>query len=408
MEWASYGREKYFWVSFLPLGKKRNQRRERRRVRIEFRMRGEETDPVLRNLSYHERELSWRSILLTRREIIITGAIAATASIAESETRKPEPAMLKSALKLISLLAPEQKEKTLFAFDSEERMNWHYVPKDRKGLRFKDMSVEIQEAVKSLLLTGLSASGYKKVDSIRDLENVLHLLENNSPTRDPMLYYVAIFGNPGLKETWGWRFEGHHLSLHWTMHNGKIVASSPQFLGTNPAEVRSGDKKGTRVLSAEEDLGRMLVKSLDPEQRKRTILSEIAPGDVLSTNLRKAAILEDKGIPYGELTSAQKKLFMSLLEEYANVQVEEIAKRRLAAVRKSKLDEIKFAWMGGLEKGAPHYYRIQGSAFLIEYDNTQNNANHIHAVWRDFKGDFGADLLTAHYESADHEHGHDA
>ena len=348
----------------------------------------------------------WEIDLLTRREIILGGAVATAASLSELKKGGQEPKMLKAAKTLIAMLTSEQKQKALMEFHSEERLNWFYVPRERRGLVFKEMNIDLQKAAKTLLMTGLSASGIGKVEGIRTLESVLHLMENNSPTRDPEKYYVTIFGEPQLKGTWGWRFEGHHVSLHWTMHDGKVAASSPQFLGTNPAEVREGAMKGTRVLAAEEDLGRMLIKSLSPSQRKEAILSETAPGDVLSTNQRKATILEDRGVPYRALDKAQKGIFLSLLNEYANVQNSEIAKLRMSAVRKSGLENLKFAWMGGIEKGQPHYYRIQGPVFLIEYDNTQNNANHIHAVWRDFKGDFGADLLSAHYESADHDHGH--
>jgi hypothetical protein len=316
--------------------------------------------------------------------------------------------MAQEAAAFLALLDAEQKQKAQMPFNSEERLNWHYVPMERKGLHYKAMTEDQKKAAQALLLVSLSKSGYGKIEAIRKLELVLKEMENGKgPTRDPDLYYFAVFGEPDAKGTWGWRYEGHHVSLHWTAIKGKIVASSPQFLGSNPAEVRSGPQQGTRVLKAEEDLGRALVKSLTPEQRSAAILSETAPADIITAAARKAAILEDRGVAYSSLNKEQQGILLTLVQEYANVQVAEIAKQRLDAVKRAGMASVKFAWMGGLEKGQGHYYRIQGSTFLIEYDCTQDKANHIHSVWRDFNGDFGADLLALHYHTADHDHGHD-
>ena len=163
-----------------------------------------------------------------------------------------------------------------------------------------------------------------------------------------------------------------------------------------------GPMKGVRVLAAEEDMGRALLDSLDARQYLETVINVEAPADVVTGALRKAAILEDKGIAYESLNTTQQGLLLALIQEHATVQMTDIAKARLAKIRKEGLKHIKFAWMGSRERGKGHYYRIQGSSFLIEYDNTQNNANHVHSVWRDFKGDFGADLLEEHYK--DHSH----
>ena len=347
--------------------------------------------------------------MLNRRDVILGATLAATGALAKRTTaRQQKPTMAGAAAAFLATLDADQKQKAQLPFNSEERLDWHYVPMERKGLHYKAMNEDQQKAAHALLLISLSKSGYGKIEAIRKLENVLRELEKGSgPTRDPDLYYFAVFGEPDPKGTWGWRYEGHHVSLHWTAVKGKVVASSPQFLGSNPAEVRSGPQLGTRVLKAEEDLGRALVKSLTPEQRKTAILSETAPGDIVTAATRKAAILEDKGVAYNELNKEQQGLLLTLVQEYANVQIAEIAKQRLEAVRKAGMDSVKFAWMGGLEKGQGHYYRIQGATFLIEYDCTQNSANHIHSVWRDFKGDFGADLLALHYHTADHDHGHD-
>jgi Protein of unknown function (DUF3500) len=351
--------------------------------------------------------------MLNRREVLIGGAAAAAAALTEQgamahKVGRKAPVILTAAQAFLATLDPERLAKAKLPFNSEERFNWHYIPKERNGLRYKNMTPEQQAAAHKLLQVSLSKSGYRKVEGIRQLELVLKAMENGSATRDPELYYFTVFGDPSPKGTWGWRYEGHHVSLNWTSVKGKIIASSPQFLGTNPAEVRQGPQKGTRVLAAEEDLGRALIKALNADQKKIAIVNAVAPADVVTAAIRKASILEDNGIAYKELTPDQQGMFMTLLHEYANVQIEEIARQRMDAINKAGIENLKFAWMGGIEKGQPHYYRIQGSTFLIEYDCTQNDANHIHTVWRDFNGDFGADLLALHYNTADHDHGHNA
>lgn len=343
------------------------------------------------------------------RNLVFAGIVAvATVFATITLTAQKKQSLHQSATSFLNSLSTEQKAKATYPFDSEERFNWFFVPRDRKGLSLKDMTPTQQENALKLLATSLSASGYKKAEGIRQLEVLLHEMEQGrGPTRDLGLYYVTIFGEPSEKGTWAWRYEGHHLSLHWTSIKGTVVASSPQFLGSNPGEVKTGAKAGTRYLAGEEDLARSLVKSLNEEQAKMAILSQTAPSDIITGAMRKAKALEDKGIPYSNLTKEQQSIFNTVLMEYANVQAPETAKRRINAIRKSGMETVKFAWMGGLEKGQAHYYRIQGATFLIEYDNTQNNANHIHSVWRDFDGDFGEDLLAKHYKSAEVEHGHD-
>jgi hypothetical protein len=217
-----------------------------------------------------------------------------------------------------------------------------------------------------------------------------------------------VFGTPEPGGTWGVRFEGHHLSLHWTIVGGKVIASEPQFLGSNPGDVASGEMKGARPLGKSEDLGRLLVTTLDEAQRETAVISDTAPADILSGNEREAIITEHLGIGWSELNPEQQGILMRILEEMAGVQRPELAAARLERLRDAGLETIKFAWLGGLAKGEKHYYRIQGSTFLFEYDNTQGNANHIHTVWRDFDGDFGQDLLKEHYEEhADDGHPHD-
>jgi hypothetical protein len=254
----------------------------------------------------------------------------------------------------------------------------------------------------NLLRSGLSEKGYSKAETIRSLEDVLVEMGGNPTQRDRELYYFTIFGQPDAKSTWGWRYEGHHLSQNWTVVNGTAMATTPQFFGANPAEVRQGAKSGLRALAAEEDLGFALLRSLGETERQAAIIDAKSPNDILTTNTREAAIQADRGVSYARMTGAQQAALLKLIEEHAGAQTDPIARDRLARA-KSALNAVKFAWMGGTEKGQGHYYRVQGPTFLIEFDNTQNNANHIHQVWRDFKGDWGRDLLAEHYKSAPHQ-----
>jgi len=314
--------------------------------------------------------------------------------------------VLKASRAFLATLTPEQKARSTFPFSSDERFRWFYTPVSRKGISLKDLTEPQKKAAMDLLRAGLSEKGYTKAETIRALEDVLRQVEQN-PRRDTGLYFFTFFGEPSETTPWGWRYEGHHLSQNWTIVNGKSVSgigSSPQFFGANPAEVRSGPSKGKRALAAEEDLGRSFVKSLNPAQRLEAVLSGSAPSEILTSNQREAAIQEDKGIPYSKLSKEQQGLLLALIEEYLSAQPRALAQARLKKIRDSGLDTIKFAWMGGLEKGEGHYYRVQGKTFLIEYDNTQNDANHIHCVWRDFTNDWGEDLLAEHYRNDQHAH----
>lgn len=310
-----------------------------------------------------------------------------------------------AARAFIESLDAAQKAKVQFAFDSEERFNWFYVPREREGLPLGKMTPPQQKAALRVIEAGLSQKGYSKAEAVRALEPVLAAIENDPVRRDPENYYLTVFGDPSPTGTWGLRWEGHHISLHWTLVDGKAIATTPQFFGSNPAEVRAGPKKGTRVLHAEEDLGRALVQALTGAQRKTAVVAPVAPNDILTTNARKAGIQEQTGLTYREMTAGQRGMLLALIDEYAGAQPKKLAAERIQKIRKAGLDQVRFAWMGPIEKGAQHYYRVQGPTFLIEYDCVQNEGNHIHAVWRDFSGDFGADLLEEHYRKSPHHHG---
>lgn len=310
--------------------------------------------------------------------------------------------MSAAAINFLSSLTPEQKAKATFDFGGDERKNWHFIPRERKGLPIKDMAPEQRLLAQALLATGLSNRGYAKAVSIMSLDAVLKELEKDkpkAPVRDPDNYYFSIFGTPGGNDPWGWRFEGHHLSLNYTMAGNDAPSMTPSFFGSNPGEVKTGPRTGTRVLGVEEDLARTLVQSLTEEQRKAAVLPVAAPKDILN-DPKRVDPTNPEGIAQSQLTPEQTATLVKLVKEYLFRCRPDVAAEDWAKVEKAGLDKLHFAWAGGLERGQPHYYRVQGGHFVLEYDNTQNEANHVHSVWRDFDHDFGVDLLKAHLDSA--------
>ncbi len=313
--------------------------------------------------------------------------------------------MVKAAKNFLAALTQEQRAKATFSFDDSERKNFHFIPRARKGVPFKELQPFQQKLAHAFLSAGLSQRGYMKATTIMSLEQVLLELEQGKgPVRDPDLYYFSVFGEPSESQTWGWRVEGHHVSLNFTVVKGQMIASTPAFLGANPAEVRQGPRQGLRALAAEEDLARELLAALTPQQRKVAVIEADAPKDIITAAKERADIGAPKGLAAAKMSKKQIELLGALLDEYAYNMPEDVAQARMDAVRKHGIDKVYFAWAGPMERGKGHYYRVQGPTFLVEYDNTQNNANHIHSVWRDFNGDFGVDLLAEHYRQ-DHQPG---
>jgi hypothetical protein len=312
--------------------------------------------------------------------------------------------MTAAARNLLATLTSDQTAKATYSVNDNERFNWHFIPRERKGLPLKEMTPEQKHLAHALLSTALSHRGYLKASTIMSLEQVLRDVEQGKgPTRDPELYFVTIFGKPDPKGTWGWRVEGHHLALNFMLVDGKEVSVTPSFLGSNPGEIREGPRTGLRVLGAEEDLARQLVKSLNDEQKKVAIYTNIAPREIITGNDRKAKALTPMGISAAKLTQAQTEQLWQVIKEYVYRDRPELADQDLKRIENGGTKNLYFAWAGSVEPREGHYYRVQGPTFLMEYDNTQNNANHIHAVWRDFEHDFGDDLLREHYERVPHE-----
>jgi hypothetical protein len=338
--------------------------------------------------------------------IVAIAAFAGAGTIATLDAAgaraRSNAAMTRAATSFLQSLTPEQRAKATFAFDHAERLNWHFIPRTRLGLPFKEMTEAQRGAARVLLQTGVSQRGVLKVNSIIDLENVLREMGGNPVQRDPENYFFSVFGTPSESQPWGWRFEGHHLSLNFTVSGSSIVATAPSFMGANPANVQSGSRQGLRALAAEEDLAREFMASLDSAQRSRATLAGRVPSDILTMNRNDITPFDTTGIPVSALRPEQSARLLKIIDEYLSRMHDDIAAARRSRLQQTDFSRVSFAWSGTLDRGAPHYYRIQGPSFLIEYDNTQNNANHIHSVWRDFNGDFGRDLLREHYQAVPH------
>ena len=308
--------------------------------------------------------------------------------------------MAEAASNFVAGLDTGGKQKAVLDLaDTTERENWHYVPRDRAGLPLKEMDGKQRELAHALVATGVSAEGYQKLSTIMSLEPILAELEGEERRfpRDPELYYVSVFGEPCIHAPWGWRFEGHHISLNYTLVEGRMLGPTPLFFGSNPGEVRHGERTGLRALEEEEELGRQLLHSLDGEQKAVAIVDAEAPGDILTTNIPYVrGEVQPDGLGSSDMSASQRDILHALVETYIKRLPETVARAEWARLAPD-INAARFAWAGAEERGGPHYYRVMGSSFLAEYDNTQNDANHIHAVWRDLSNDFGEDILRRHY-----------
>lgn len=310
----------------------------------------------------------------------------------------------------IKLLNADQKAKAQLSFDTAERYNFQYVPRDdRKGISMNELNETQRQAVTRLLRTSLTNATVKKMEDIMQLEHVLKALERRSDEdhyRDAGKYFLTIFGNPSDTSIWGWRFEGHHISFHFSSDKNVLVAGTPSFLGSNPAVVLDGPQKNKEVLKEETTEGFAMLHALSKTELKKAVIDSTAPGEIITGNNRKAMIDHPSGIRYSEMSKAAQQQLLRLLGVYLHRYKQPFADKMLKDVQDAGLDNIWFAWAGHQQRGVgkPCYYRIQGPTIIIEYDNTQNNGNHIHTVIRDLKNDFGGDELLEHYRSSHHHH----
>ena len=307
--------------------------------------------------------------------------------------------MIDRARHFLVSLDPDQRARATFAFDDEERFNWHFIPRDREGLPYGEFTPPQRRLADRLLGTALSHEGISKALGIMYLEQILYEREGRD-IRDSDRYYFTVFDEPSKSGAWGWRVEGHHLSLNVTLNDGEVVATSPAFMGSNPAIAGEGKHEGLEVLAAEQTVARELLALFDGGARDKVIFDPEAPPDILTGIDRIAEPGEPLGVAIRDMTDEQADKLAELLQVYVGRLRLELAKEEFDKITEAGLDDIRFAWAGSAEPGDPHYYRIHGPTFLIEYDNTQNDANHIHSVWRDLSGDFGRDLLAEHYASS--------
>ena len=358
--------------------------------------------------------------------------------------------MGEAANRFLAALSTDQRAKAQLDFaDQNERTTWYYTPQQRTGLHFGEMDRQQQRLAQALISSGLSRPGWVTASTIMGLETTLDVLEGWTAQlwwRDVRLYYVSIFGTPDAKQPWGWRFEGHHISLNYTIVDGQIVAPTPCFFGSNPADSSLLGGHWVRPLGSIEDHGRELMRSLSEAQQAQALLTSVAPPDMVTLNRPyvvehvipgptnglndpQAVVAQfptmerlgkerglthndldavrytnaPRGVAAGSMTAAQQEILLALIGDYIHRMPDELAELELKKLNELGIDKVHFAWAGGLERRQPHYYRLQGPRFLVEYDNTQNGANHIHSVWRDPNNDFGADLLAQHY-ATDHKH----
>jgi hypothetical protein len=315
-----------------------------------------------------------------------------------------EPAgskMANAAEKLLASLNAEQKAKAMFDFDDKERFNWDFIPlqdrtkkSTRKGLPLENMTAEQKAAAQALLAAGTSSDGYAKATTIMSLESILNELEKGgNMVRNPDWYFFTIFGAPSKTGKWGWRVEGHHLSLNFAVDGGKIIAATPAFFGANPATVLQGPRKGTKTLMEADDLAKELFKTLDDNQKK-IAYQEKDFSEIKSHTTLDPEVGEPKGLTASKMTAKQRGILLKLLQAYASRMPPDVAEAEMGEVHKAGLEQIYFAYSGGVEPGTKHTYRVQGPTFVIEFlnvqaDSAKNPANHIHSVWRNTKGDFG-------------------
>ncbi|MGH1488804.1 MAG: DUF3500 domain-containing protein [Acidimicrobiales bacterium] len=370
---------------------------------------------------------------------------------------KPTPAetraaaMIDAAGALIAGLSPDQRERATWPFPADdERTQWFYTPTDHGGLALSEMDSVQHRLVHQLLASALSDAGYATAAIILGQENILDHLEGftvdfgRQRGRDPMLYWIAIFGQPAMDGAWSWRFGGHHLSLHFTMIDGRVQSTTPCFMGADPASTPLLGPHLHRPLGGAEDLGRELARSLNGSQATKALVSPAPPVDIVGSNRARLTegdlplplpeiwrgtfegdidrVLREmdrttadglgleqhnleavrfstspKGLQASALLPEQQEILRALLATYVGRIHDDLADQQLSKFAGDGLNELHFLWAGGLEVGDPHYYRVQGSELVVEYDNAQRRGNHVHTVWRDLSNDFGADPLAQHY-----------
>jgi len=322
--------------------------------------------------------------------------------------------LTRSVLDWLALLDAGQRTTAMFPFADPDRFVWAFTPGDREGLMLGDMAEPQRRAAMAMIEAALSARGASEARAIIALETVLGAIEReagrvNGPRRDPDLYWFSVFGDPASPQGAPWmvRVGGHHIGIHMTVIGGRVIGSTPSFLGANPAVIPGGPRAGERTLTGEETLARELVDGLSADARAVAIVDAVAPPEILTSNAARAVVDRvPRGLAYGDMASASQARFETLIRHYLGRARDDVAAEDWGRAVRDRLEDTTFAWAGPTEPGRGHYYAVRGPRLLIEYDNTQNGANHIHAVWRDLANDWGDDTLAAHYR-ASHPAGRD-
>ena len=327
-------------------------------------------------------------------------AFLMTASLGTVQAGEVEEQMAAAAHRFLNSLDADQRDAATFDWADPDRYDWHFIPKDRPGLALMDMRQDQQQLAFALLSVPMSQQGYLKSLTIMSLEDVLHEMENFNPIRDSRLYQFSVFGEPAEEEAWGFRVEGHHLSLNFTIIDGELVSATPSFYGANPDKILSGPRAGEQILSAEQAIALELIETLTDEQNDAAMVAEESPGDVLTGGNTQAEALEPVGISWDALEEEQQDMLAELIATYLFRNTDDWAEPEMDRVLDS--GSVSFAWAGVPEHREPHYYRIQADDLVIEYANTQNGNNHSHATLRRIDNDFARDALRRHLEE---EHG---
>jgi uncharacterized protein DUF3500 len=307
----------------------------------------------------------------------------------------------------LATLAADQRGHATFDFEDPERFVWAFTPGERAGLALRDMRSEQREAALAVVDVAMSERSAREVRDIIALEAILGAIERDQgrstwARRDPELYWFAVFGDPASPEPWAWRVGGHHVAIQLTVADGEVVGSSPSFLGANPAAVPPGpERAGERTLTGEETLARELVIGLPEAARAAAMVDPVAPPEILTSNAARAdGNRVPRGLAHTDMPAEAQIRLETLIRHYLGRAPDDVAAEDWRRAVADGLAETTFAWAGPVEPGRGHYYAVRGPRLLIEYDNTQNGANHIHAVWRDLENDWGEDLLATHYRTA--------
>jgi hypothetical protein len=341
---------------------------------------------------------------------VLAGGGAAAVLTPPADAAKPvarDGAADRAARDFLAALPTDLRKAASFPVNAPERTAWNYVPMDRVGVSMLQLDDAQSEKLGPLLASALSPAGLLTARDVIKHENILRRVETeagiDATRRDPGRYYTAVFGTPGAAAPWAWRFEGHHLSVNVTQLPGQPAIVAPLFVGANPAIVKNGPNVGYRMLAAEEDLGRELVKMLTAEQRKKATIQDEAFGEIVTRNDPRVAPLETQGLAATDMSADEQAQLRRLLDLYIARMNDASAKEQWARIERAGFGKLHFGWAGGIEPGDKHYYRIHGPTVLVEYDDTQNGANHIHTVYRDLERDLGGDALRAHYRSDRHD-----